>query len=108
MSKFKKMLTTSGSDLVEIRATNRENDAKEAFNAEKMEVEKQIREINAKIVEMEDMAVRSTDALVVGENVDMTEWVNNRINYELQLNDLNVEKEIIDRLISKYFEDNEK
>ena len=104
MSKFKKMLTTNGADLVEIRATNKENDAKEAFNAEKLEVEKQIRELNTKIAEMEDMAVRSTDALVVGENVDMVEWVNNRINYELQLNDLNVEKEIIEKLITKYFD----
>jgi hypothetical protein len=103
MSKFNKMLTTTGSDLIERRAQNRTKDAQEAFNAEKQETERRIREIETEISEMEDLAVRSTDALVVGENVNMVEWTRKRINKALELNDLNVELGIINDLINEYF-----
>lgn len=103
MSKFNKMLTTTGSDLIEKRAQNRTKDAQEAFNAEKQETERKIREIETEISEMEDLAVRSTDALVVGENVNMVEWTRKRINKALELNDLKVELDIINGLINEYF-----
>lgn len=102
------MLTTTGSDLIQKRAQNRTKDAQEAFNAEKQETERKIREIETKISEMEDMAVRSTDALVVGENINMTEWVRDRINKALELNDLNVELGIINGLIDEYFSEDGK
>lgn len=108
MSKFNQMLTTTGSDLIQKRAQNRTKDAQEAFNAEKQETERKIREIETKISEMEDMAVRSTDALVVGENINMTEWVRDRINKALELNDLNVELGIINGLIDEYFSEDGK
>ena len=54
------------------------------------------------------MAVRSTDALVAGENINMTEWVRDRINKALELNDLNVELGIINGLIDKYFSEDGK
>lgn len=107
MSKFNKMLTTTGSDLIEKRANNRTKDAQEAFNAEKLETEKRIREIETEISEMEDLAVRSTDTLVVGENINMAEWTRKRINHELVLNDLRVELEIINKLINEYFSEEE-
>ena len=103
MSKFNKMLTTTGSDLIEKRANNRTKDAQESFNGEKLELEKRIREIETEISEMEDMAVRSTDTLVVGENINMAEWTRKRINLALELNDLNVELEIVNNLIDEYF-----
>lgn len=108
MSKFNKMLTTTGSDLIEKRAQNRTKDAQEAFNAEKQETERKIRELEAEISEMEDMAVRSTDALVVGENINMVDWTRKRINKALELNDLKVELEIINGLIAEYFDEDEK
>lgn len=103
MSKFNKMLTTTGSDLIEKRANNRTKDAQEAFNAEKLDIEKKIREIETSISEMEDMAIRSTDALVVGEGINMVDWTRKRINHELELNDLKVELEIVNKLINEYF-----
>lgn len=103
MSKFNKMLTTTGSDLIEKRANNRTKDAQESFNGEKLELEKKIREIETEISEMEDLAIRTTDALVVGENVNMAEWTRKRINLALELNDLNVELEIVNKLIDEYF-----
>jgi hypothetical protein len=49
------------------------------------------------------LAVRSTDALVVGENINMVEWARKRINKALELNDLKVELDIINGLINEYF-----
>ena len=105
MSKFNKMLTTTGSDLIEKRAQNRTKDAQEAFNTEKQETEKRIRELEAEISEMEDMAIRSTDALVVGEGINMADWTRKRINKAFELNDLKVERDIINGLIKEYFEE---
>ena len=51
------------------------------------------------------MAVRSTDALVVGEGINMAEWTRKRINKALELNDLKVELDIIKGLIKEYFEE---
>ena len=53
---------------------------------------------------MEDLSVRNTQTLVVGETLNTKEWVNKRINYALQLRDLKVELETIDGLIKEYFE----
>jgi len=103
MSKFNKMLTATGSDLIEKRANNRTKDAQDAFNAEKMEVEKEIREIETAISEMEDMGILSTESLVVGENINMVDWTKKRINKALERNDLKVELDIINGLIKEYF-----
>ena len=54
---------------------------------------------------MEDLSVRSTQTLVVGENLDTKDWVNKRINYALELKDLKVELSTINELMKEYFED---
>ena len=53
---------------------------------------------------MEDLSVRNTQTLVVGENLNTKEWVNQRINYALELRDLNVELDTINTLIKEYFD----
>ena len=67
-------------------------------------VEKKIRNIKNNIVSMEDLSVRNTQTLVVGENLNTKEWVNQRINYALELRDLNVELDTINALIKEYFD----
>jgi hypothetical protein len=103
MTKFKKLMTTSGPDLIAVRAENKEKEMKEAFEAEKLETEKEIRELKAEITEMEDLGACTTDALVVAEKVNSTQWARDRINKELELNDLNIELDIINKLIKEYF-----
>lgn len=53
---------------------------------------------------MEDLSVKNTQSLVVGDNLNVNEWVNKRINYALNLRDLRVELETIEKLIKEYFE----
>ena len=103
MAKFKQMLTNTGDSLINKRADNLTAETKDVFEDEKRRVEKEIRNINNRITSMEDLSVRTTQTLIVGENLDTKKWVQERISLELQLNDLKVEQQLIEKLIGEYF-----
>ena len=104
MSKFKNILTETGSNLINKRADNLSEETKQEFEDQKRLIEREIRTINNEIISMEDLSVRNTQTLMVGETLNVKEWVNKRINYALKLRDLNVELETITELIKEYFE----
>jgi len=54
---------------------------------------------------MEDLSVRSTQDLVVGEKLDTNAWVKKRINLALELRDLKIELQEVNNLIKEYFEE---
>lgn len=104
MAKFKQFLTETGDELINKRAENLTEETKQEFEDQKRLVEKKIRNIKNDIVSMEDLSVRNTQTLVVGETLNTKEWVNQRINYALELRDLNVELDTINALIKEYFD----
>ena len=104
MGKFETILTSTGDAVLQKRAKNLTDATKETFEDELRAVEKRIRNIQNEIVTMEDLSVRSTQALVVGENLDTNKWVSKRINLALELRDLKIEQETITALIKEYFE----
>jgi len=103
-AKFKQFLTETGDKLINKRADNLTEETKQEFEDQKRIVEKKIRNIENEIVSMEDLSVRSTQTLVVGETLNTKEWVNKRINYALELRDLKVELETIEALMEEYFD----
>lgn len=105
MSKFNDILTNTGDSLIRKRAENVSNETKEVFEDERRNIEKRIRTIKNEIISMEDLSVRSTQSLIVGENLNTKDWVKKRIDYALELRDLNVELETVKKLIKEYFED---
>lgn len=107
MNKFKEILTNTGDNLIRKRAENVSNETKEVFEDEKRAIEKRIRTIKNEIISMEDLSVRSTQSLIVGENLNTKDWVKKRIDYALELRDLNVELETVNKLIKEYFDDSE-
>ena len=104
MAKFKQFLTETGDKLINKRADNLTEETKQEFEDQKRLVEKKIRNIENDIVSMEDLSVRNTQTLVVGETLNTKDWVNKRINYALELRDLKVELETINGLIKEYFD----
>lgn len=104
MTKFKQFLIETGDELINKRAENLTEETKQEFEDQKRLVEKKIRNIKNDIVSMEDLSVRNTQTLVVGETLNTKEWVNQRINYALELRDLNVELDTINALIKEYFD----
>lgn len=103
MGKFESILTTTGDAVLQKRAKNLAQATQETFEDEKREIEKRIRKIENEVITMEDLSVRSTQALVVGENLDANAWVKKRINLALELRDLKIELAEIDNLIKEYF-----
>ena len=104
MAKFKQFLTETGDELINKRAENLTEETKQEFEDQKRLIEKKIRNIKNDIVSMEDLSVKNTQTLVVGETLNTKEWVNQRINYALELRDLNVELDTINALIKAYFD----
>ena len=104
MGKFETILTTTGDALLQKRAKNLTDATRETFEDEKRSVERKIRNIENEIVTMEDLSVRSTQDLVVGEKLDTNKWVTKRIDFALELRDLRIELETINALIKEYFD----
>lgn len=104
MGKFEEILTTTGDAVLQKRAKNLAQATKETFEDEKRDLEKRIRKIENDIISMEDLSVRSTQALVVGEDLDTAAWVRKRVNLALELRDLNIELDTVKKLIVEYFD----
>ncbi len=104
MGKFEEILTTTGDAVLQKRAKNLAQATKETFEDEKRDLEKRIRKIENDIISMEDLSIRSTQALVVGEDLDTAAWVRKRVNLALELRDLKIELEVVNGLISEYFD----
>lgn len=107
MGKFEQILTSTGDAVLQKRARNLSQATLETFEDEKRNLEKRIRNIENEVVSMEDLSVRSTQALVVGENLDTNAWVSKRINLALELRDLKIELEEVNKLIAEYFTEEE-
>lgn len=105
MGKFETILTSTGDAVLQKRAKNLSQATQETFEDEKRALEKRIRNIENEIISMEDLSVRSTQALVVGENLDTNAWVKKRINLALELRDLKIELEEVENLIAEYFDE---
>lgn len=105
MGKFESILTTTGDAVLQKRAKNLAQATQETFEDEKRSIEKRIRNIENEVISMEDLSVRSTQALVVGENLDTNAWVKKRINLALELRDLKIELQEVNSLIKEYFEE---
>jgi phage-related minor tail protein len=103
MGKFESILTTTGDAVLQKRAKNLAQATQETFEDEKRNIEKRIRNIENEVISMEDLSVRSTQALVVGENLDTNAWVKKRINLALELRDLKIELQEVNSLIKEYF-----
>jgi phage-related minor tail protein len=103
MGKFETILTTTGDAVLQKRAKNLAQATKETFEDEKRDIEKRIRNLENEIISMEDLSVRSTQDLVVGEKLDTNAWVRKRVNIALELRDLKIEQKVVDELISEYF-----
>lgn len=103
MGKFESILTTTGDAVLQKRAKNLAQATQETFEDEKRNIEKRIRNIENEVISMEDLSVRSTQALVVGENLDTNAWVKKRINLALELRDLRIELQEVSNLINEYF-----
>ena len=102
-NKFENLLTLNGKELLTNRAQNIGQDLEESFNDQKRAIQKRIRALDSEVFNMEDVSVKTTDSLVVGENMKVESWAKRRIEIELERRDLKIELDIINSLIDEYF-----
>ena len=103
MGKFFNCLTETGDNLIKKRAEAVSKETEELFNDIKRNIEKEIRSLNNDVTSMEDLSIRTTQDLIVGDNLNTEEWVKRRFDIALRLRDLNIELETINKLIKEYF-----
>ena len=106
-NKFESLLTLNGKELLSKRAELLSGDVEEAFNEQKRVLNKKLRSLESEIYKMEDMSVKTTDSLVVGENMNVEQWVKRRFEIELEKRDVQIELDTINKLIDNYFGESE-
>ena len=102
-NKFESLLTLNGKELLSKRAENLGIDVEESFNEQKRVLNKRLRNLESEVFKMEDMSVKTTDSLVVGEDMNVDQWVKRRIEIELEKRDVQIELDTINKLIDNYF-----
>lgn len=102
-NKFESLLTLNGKELLSKRAENLGIDVEESFNEQKRVLKKRLRNLESEVFKMEDMSVKTTDSLVVGEGMNVDQWVKRRIEIELEKRDVQIELDTINKLIDDYF-----
>lgn len=102
-NKFESLLTLNGKELFSKRAENLGIDVEESFNEQKRVLKKRLRNLESEVFKMEDMSVKTTDSLVVGEGMNVDQWVKRRIEIELEKRDIQIELDTINKLIDDYF-----
>ena len=102
-NKFESLLTLNGKELLSKRAENLGIDVEESFNEQKRVLNKRLRNLESEVFKMEDMSVKTTDSLVVGEGMNVDQWVKRRIEIELEKRDVQIELDTINKLIDNYF-----
>ena len=102
-NKFESLLTLNGKELLSKRAENLGIDVEESFNEQKRVLNKRLRNLESEVFKMEDMSVKTTDSLVVGEDMNVDQWVKRRIEIELEKRDVQIELDTINKLIDYYF-----
>ena len=102
-NKFESLLTLNGKELLSKRAENLGIDVEESFNEQKRVLNKRLRNLESEVFKMEDMSVKTTDSLVVGEGMNVDQWVKRRTEIELEKRDVQIELDTINKLIDDYF-----
>lgn len=102
-NKFESLLTLNGKELLSKRAENLGIDVEESFNEQKRVLNKRLRNLESEVFKMEDMSVKTTDSLAVGEGMNVDQWVKRRIEIELEKRDVQIELDTINKLIDDYF-----
>ena len=106
-NKFEQLLTLNGKELLSKRAQNLGLDVEEAFADQKRVLQKKLRNLESEISRMEDVSIKTTDSLTVGDNMNVDSWVKRRFEIELEKRDVQIELDTIRSLIDEYFSENE-
>lgn len=79
------------------------SDAREAAKDQVNLIEKEIRQIKSKIMNLEDLSIKSTESLVVGTDFKADEWVSQMFKLRDDLRSAEICLEIAQKIYNEYF-----
>ena len=100
MNKFNEILSTA---VLKKRAEIINADAREAAKDQVNLIEKEIRQIKSKIMNLEDLSIKSTESLVVGTDFKADEWVSQMFKLRDDLRSAEICLEIAQKIYNEYF-----
>ena len=107
MNKFSEILSATGTSVLKKRAEIINADAREAAKDQVNSIEKEIRQIKSKIMNLEDLSIKSTESLVVGTDFKAEEWVSQIFDLRDQLRNAEICLEIAKGIYDEYFTEKE-
>lgn len=106
MNKFNQILSATGTAVLKKRAEIINADAKEAAKDKVAAINKEIRGYKSKIMDLEDLSIRSTESLVVGEGFEAAKWVDQMFEVKDRLRDAEIRLGIAQAIYDEYFGEN--
>ena len=103
MNKFNEILSATGTAVLKKRAEIINADAREAAKDQVSLIEKEIRQIKSKIMNLEDLSIKSTESLVVGTDFKADEWVTQMFKLRDDLRNAEIYLEIAQNIYNEYF-----
>jgi len=92
-----------GTAVLKKRAEIINADAREAAKDQVNLIEKEIRQIKSKIMNLEDLSIKSTESLVVGTDFKADEWVTQMFELRDELRNAEICLEIAQNIYNEYF-----
>lgn len=102
-TKFSTILSSTGTAVLKRRANIINDNARQAQLDLINTLKKKLRVVDSRIADLEDLSVKSTDSLVVGESFDADVWVEKMQQNRLDKRDLQIELEIAESVMAEYF-----
>lgn len=99
MNKFNEILSATGTAVLKKRAEIINADAREAAKDQVNLIEKEIRQIKSKIMNLEDLSIKST----VGTDFKADEWVTQMFKLRDDLRNAEICLEIAQNIYNEYF-----
>ena len=103
-TKFVGILSASGSTVLKKRANILNEAAKASMNDIIVGLERELRDITMSIMNLEDLSVKTTDSLVVGNDFNAQEWSQRMYGLYLQKRDKEIELQEAKSVFTDYFE----
>lgn len=103
VTKFESILASTGSAVLQRRAAAINLDATQAQQDLINAIKKEIRKVENQIYNLEDLSIKSTDSLVVGESFNSELWASQMHKCSMELYKLNEQLQIAEANTTKYF-----
>lgn len=104
-AKFEAILGKTGNQVLKRRASVIAEAAEAKMKRKVDDIKEHIRDLKIKLMDLEDLSVKNTQALTIAENFNADEWVQDVFDVRMEIRDLTIELEVAEAAYNEYFVD---